>query len=321
MMHAGPEMHQSLREIALFVAAYEERSFTAAAARENATQSGVSQHIKKIEDRFGTSLFSRGTGSIVPTPAAEVYYRYCLDVLRASEAAARALQRHGGGLQGEFVVGLMPTMTRCALVPTLARFTQAHPNVSVRVVEAFSGLLTHQVASCEIAFAVVPAVTGTVGLKSRLLARTPEVLVSGPAAGLTHREPRRLRDLGALKLVVPGAQNARRSALDSYMASNDVRVERTLELDAMMGTLDMVARSDWVAVLPSVMMAAELLDGRGSPFVITPIVDPPLTLDLAIVERARHALPAPAAAFLEMLEADTRALNDQLKAALTAAGA
>ncbi len=314
-------MHQSLREIALFVAAYEERSFTAAAARENATQSGVSQHIKKIEDRFGTSLFSRGTGSIVPTPAADVYYRYCLDVLRASEAAARALQRHGGGLQGEFMVGLMPTMTRCALVPTLARYTQAHPNVSVRVVEAYSASLTQQVATCEIAFAVVPAITGTVGLKSRMLVRTAEVLVSGPASGLTHLEPRRLRDLGAMKLVVPGVRNTRRSGLDTYMASNDVRLERTMELDAMMGTLDMVARSDWVAVLPSIMMAEELLEGHGSRFAITPIVDPPMTLDLAIVERARHALPAPAAAFLEMLETDTRALNDRLRAALRAVGA
>ena len=32
----------SLRDISIFVAAYEERSFTAAAERENATQSGVS---------------------------------------------------------------------------------------------------------------------------------------------------------------------------------------------------------------------------------------------------------------------------------------
>lgn len=314
-------MHQSLREIALFVAAYEERSFTAAAARENATQSGVSQHIKKIEDRFGTSLFSRGTGSIVPTPAADVYYRYCLDVLRTSDAAARALQRHGGGLEGKFTVGLMPTMTRCALVPTLARYSEAHPNVSVRVVEAYSAALIQQVATCEIAFAIVPAITGTVGLKSRHLVRTAEVLVSGRASGLTHREPRRLRDLGTIKLVAPGAQHTRRSAIDTYMASNNVRLERTMELDAMMGTLDMVARSDWVAVLPSIMMAEELLEGDGSRFAITPIVDPPLMLDLAIIERARHALPAPAAALLEMLEADTRALNDRLSLALKAAGA
>lgn len=38
-------MTPSLRGIRLFVAACEELSFTLAAQRENATQSGVSQHI------------------------------------------------------------------------------------------------------------------------------------------------------------------------------------------------------------------------------------------------------------------------------------
>ena len=44
------KMSGSLRDIRLFIAAYEERSFTAAAIRENATQSGVSQHIRKLEE-------------------------------------------------------------------------------------------------------------------------------------------------------------------------------------------------------------------------------------------------------------------------------
>ncbi|MGB3124969.1 MAG: LysR family transcriptional regulator, partial [Pseudomonas sp.] len=37
----------------MFVAVYETRSFTAAAAREFATQSGISQHIKQIEEMLG----------------------------------------------------------------------------------------------------------------------------------------------------------------------------------------------------------------------------------------------------------------------------
>ncbi len=47
--------HGSFRDIRLFVAAFEERSFTAAARREGATQSGVSQHIRKLEEGLGSS--------------------------------------------------------------------------------------------------------------------------------------------------------------------------------------------------------------------------------------------------------------------------
>ncbi|HYI89299.1 MAG TPA: LysR family transcriptional regulator, partial [Beijerinckiaceae bacterium] len=116
-------MSRSVRDIRLFIAAYEERSFTAAAARENATQSGVSQHIRKLEETFGVNLFSREKGRVMPTPAGDSYYRRCLDVLRAHEAADRSVRTYATGLDGDIVIGLMPTMTRCALAPVLARFT------------------------------------------------------------------------------------------------------------------------------------------------------------------------------------------------------
>src|SRR5919206_3524095 len=100
----GGPMSVSLRDIRLFIAAYEERSFTAAAARENATQSGVSQHIRKLEETFQVKLFSREKGRVVPTPAGDSYYRRRLDVLRAHEAADRAGRTYAAGLEGEIVI-------------------------------------------------------------------------------------------------------------------------------------------------------------------------------------------------------------------------
>ena len=70
----------------------------------------------------------------------------------------------------------------------------------------------------------------------------------------------RLADLGPLKLVVPSKANTRRRLIETYLASNGVAVERLLELDAMLGTLDFVSRTDWLAILPGIMMAT-----RGAP--------------------------------------------------------
>ena len=73
----------SLPDISLFVAVYEERSITAAAVREHATQSGVSQHIRKLETTLGVPLFVREAAGMQPTPAGETYYRACVDLLNA----------------------------------------------------------------------------------------------------------------------------------------------------------------------------------------------------------------------------------------------
>jgi LysR family transcriptional regulator, nitrogen assimilation regulatory protein len=292
-------MSESLRDFHLFVAVYEERSFTAAAAREHATQSGVSQHVRKLEDSLGVGLFVRNKGRVVATPAGDSYYRHCIELLNGHAKATAAVRRHGAGLQGDIVIGLMPTMTRCALAPVLARFIDAHPNVVVRVVEGYSASLTEQVLAGQLEFAVVPAFSGVAGLKSRLFLRTLELLVSSRRSPLAHLAPVRLCDLGPLKLVVPSQANTRRRLIETYLASNGVRLERLLELDAMLGTLDFVARTDWVTILPALMMASEM---RARLFTVNPIVSPPFSLDLVLIEPSRRAMSPAAQAILQLLE-------------------
>lgn len=299
-------MPESFRDLSLFVAAYEERSFTAAAARENATQPGVSQHIRKLEDRLGVRLFTRGTGAVVPTPAGDDLYRRAIEILRAREATERAVRAYGSALEGEVTIGLMPTMTRCALAPALDRFTAEQPNVVVRIVEAYSAVLTPQVRAGELDFAVVPAFADTIGLRSRHFLRTPEVLVSAPESGLPHLRAVRLAGLGPLHLVLPGPRNTRRQTLETYFATNHVEIARLTELDAMLGTLSMVGTTRWMTVLPGIMMASET--GRRH-FTVSPLAEPALWLDLVLIEPARRPLSPAAEAFLAVLEAETVRLN------------
>ncbi len=304
MMHDGV-VTESLKDVRLFVAAYEEGSFTAAARREHATQSGVSQHIRKLEDHFRVRLFERVGTRIVATPAAQTYYTRCLEVLRAHQAAQASVSRFVGGLSGEISVGLMPTMTRLALAPALARYSASHPNVTVRVLEAYSGVLTEQVLAGVHDFAVVPAVAGVRGVKMQSLIRTPEVLVSAPGR-FEHMRAVRLADLGPLKVVLPGPSNTRRQTLESYFARVGAAVERMMELDAMMGTLDLVRRTDWVTVLPGLMMSAEV---ERRSVTVNPLAEPTLSLDLALIEPARRVMSEAATAFLEVLGQETHSVN------------
>lgn len=297
---------ESFRDLSLFVAAYEERSFTAAAQRENATQPGVSQHIRKLEDRLGVRLFTRGTGPVIPTPAGDALYSRAVEILRAKEAAERAVRAYGRALEGEVHVGLMPTMTRCALAPALDRFIREQPNVVVRITEAYSAMLTPLTGTGELDFAVVPAFGGTTGLRVRPFLRTAEVLVSAAGSDLPHMGSIRLADRGPFRLALPSPRNTRRQTLETYFASNAVPVERLVELDAMLGTLDLVATGHWMTVLPAIMMANE---AERRHFTVTRLADPPLMLELVLIQPLRRSLSAPAAAFLAVLEEETRRLN------------
>jgi DNA-binding transcriptional LysR family regulator len=282
------------------IAVCEERSFTRAAARENATQSGISQHIAAVERALGVTLFERSTAGVTPTAAGTRYYRRCVDAVGALEAAGEEMRTLAGRVSGPLRVGLMPTFTRAALAPALKDYVRQHPDVTLRIVEGYSGLLTDMVLAEELDFAVVPGFEGRTGLKSRLLARDREMLLSGRARGLKPLKAVRLANFSPLKLVMPGLQNVRRRNLDTYFQTNGITVAELIEMDAMTGTLEFVAASDWVTVLPSLICVNDITAGD---IIVSPI-DPPLHAEFIVIEPARRVLSVQARLFLERLEAE-----------------
>ena len=195
-------------------------------------------------------------------------------------------------------------MTRAALAPTLKQFTPRYPDVRLHIVEGYSGLLTDMVLADDLDFAVVPTFEGRVGLKSRLIVRDREMLVSSPKRGFTPLAPVRLKDCGPLKIIVPGRANVRRRNIEIYLQTHGVEVAEMIEMDAMIGTLEFVARSDWVAILSGLICVNDI--GK-SERVINPIFDPPLFAEFVVISQARRTLSTQARLFLEVLRSRDRA--------------
>jgi len=288
-----------LRQIRAVIAVCEEGSFTRAAERENATQSGISQHVAAAEQALGVKLFERTPAGVTPTPAGLRYYRRCVEAVGALDQAADEARSLGRQVTGDLRIGLMPTFTRAVLAPVLDDFVPRCPEVRLHIVEGYSGLLTEMVLDDELDFAVVPAFEGTIGLKSRLLVRDREMLISGPKRGLAALAPVRLGQLKPLKIVVPGPDNIRRRNLETYFQSHGVEIEAVLEMDAMIATLEFVARSDWVTVLPSVISVNDI--GRGE-MTVNPLVEPELHAEFVVIQPTRRVLSTQARLFLERFE-------------------
>ena len=296
-----------LKQIRAVIAVCEEGSFTRAAERENATQSGISQHVATVERTLGVKLFERSAGVVKPTAAGLRYYKSCVQAVGALENAAEEARSLSGRVVGELRIGLMPTFTRAVLAPVLDDFVPRCPEVRLHIVEGYSNLLTEMVLDEELDFAVVPAFEGTIGLKSRLLVRDREMLISGPRRGFVPLAPLRLSQCKPLKIVVPGPDNIRRRNLETYFQSHGVEVEAMLEMDAMIATLEFVARSDWVTVLPSVISVNDI--GRGE-LIVNPIMQPELHADFVVIQPARRTLTTQARLFLQRFEAEVAHIHE-----------
>ncbi|HXF87767.1 MAG TPA: LysR family transcriptional regulator [Xanthobacteraceae bacterium] len=297
----------ALRQIRAIIAVCEEGSFTRAAMRENATQSGISQHVAAAERRLGVRLFERTAKGVTPTPAGLRYYKRCVEAVGQLESAGEEVRRIAARVTGDLRIGLIPTLTRAALAPTLEAFVPRYPDVRLHIVEGYSNLLTDKVVAGDLDFAVVPTSEGRIGLKSRLIVRDREMLVSGPRRGFTHLDPIRLKDCGPLKLVVPSRANVRRRNIEIYLHTHGVEIAEMLEMDAMFGTLEFVARSDWVAILSGLICVNDI---DRTERIINPIFDPPLFAEFVVISPARRPLPTQAQLFLEAFEAEIARIQD-----------
>jgi len=302
----------ALRQIRAVIAVCEEGSFTRAAARENATQSGVSQHVASVERTLGVKLFERSSTGVTPTPAGLRYYKRCIEAVGLLESAGEEMRALAGFVTGDLRIGLMPTFTRAALAPTLEKFVPRHPDVRLHIVEGYSGMLTEMVLADELDFAVVPTFEGRTGLRSRLIIRDQEMLLSSRTRGLKPLLPVRLQDGAPLKIVVPGPDNVRRRNLEIYLQTHGVEVAQMIEMDAMIGTLEFVARTDWVTVLPGLICVNDINDGD---LTVNPI-DPPLFAEFVAITPARRTLSTQARLFLEQFEAEVAGIEEIWNVAL-----
>lgn len=275
-----------LRQLRFLVAVYEERSFTAAARRAHATQSGLSMQIKDLEERLGVRLFERSSTGVTPTSAGERLYKRATRILREVSAMQNDVESLSGEVSGTVNVGMMPTFARSVLAPVLDRFTQRFPHVEIKVTEAYSAVLSDEVASGHLDMAVVPPGRDIPGIRAEHVDTDVEVFVTSPDTERVHLQPLDLSMCEPLKLALPGPGNARREKIDQYLSTYNVPVEKVLELDTMMATLDLVARSDWATILPGCLCLPDIdLPMRK----LHPIVHPPLTVDYVLIEPMSQA--------------------------------
>jgi LysR family nitrogen assimilation transcriptional regulator len=291
----------NLRQLNSFVGIAEEGSFNRAAQRLNATQSGLSMQIRNLEDDLRVTLFDRTPRGVTLTREGRVFYGRAIAILRQINQAEAELKELSGTVSGPLKVGLMPTFTRGLLAPVLERFIADFPNVELTVVEAYSAVLTQMVQDGLSDFAIVPQAPAAPGLTATYLGTDREILVGRPGGPREHLAPVRLADLQPLRLALPAPGNARRDAIDQFLAESNLRVATIVDMDAMIATLEFVRATDFVTILPATMCTRDI---EGRTICLNPLIGPAMTVSYAIVEPATRALPPAAGLFLERLRAE-----------------
>jgi DNA-binding transcriptional LysR family regulator len=190
----------TIRQLQMFVAASEARSFTRAAEALHVSPAAVSFQIKQIEDMSGFSLFERIGKKVAPTDAGRALLGYAQTVLRALQDADQSLMALRGVVGGRASLGAVSTAKY--LVPhVLARFQRDYPGMTIDLRFGNRRQISEALHRGEVEIAVMGRPVDEADVVAEPFAVHPSVLVAAPGHVLANAPSLRPSDLAGHELI------------------------------------------------------------------------------------------------------------------------
>ena len=115
-----------------FVRIVEANSFTKAAETLNLPRAALTATMQNLEAFLGTRLLQRTTRRLSLTPDGADYFRQCVEILSAVEAAEAGFRGASAGQpRGKLRIDLPGTLGRRMVMPRIAEFCAAYPEVEL----------------------------------------------------------------------------------------------------------------------------------------------------------------------------------------------
>ncbi len=156
----------NLNQLRVFESVYRSKSMTHAAKELHLTQSGVSQHIKALEDVLELKLFDRIKQKLIPTPSAKELYLHTSKSFEEIESILNRLKKTDQELSGIVSIGLPIEFGNNIVLPLLTEFQKKNPKVRFKIRQGFPFELNHLLLTGELDFAFVDAFAHDKGIKT-----------------------------------------------------------------------------------------------------------------------------------------------------------
>lgn len=295
-------MNFKLRQLEGFVRAARHASFSVAARGLAMTQPAFSQLIRELETTLGVKLFERTTRRVEPTDAGRRLLAMVERPLDDLADAYRCAREMAAGTRGRIVFASLPSVAFGFVTRALARFTSRHPAITVRLIEDQNLILLERVRNREVDFGIGTLEGEPRELEARPLLRDELMAVFPRKHEFAHRSRVRWAQLAAHSLVLLPKPTSVRGLADHGFAVSGAALEPAYEVANMVTALSMVRAGLGITIMPRIALAELNMSGLRCSRIGPPI--PARTV--GIITRAGRPLSPPAAAYVELLFAETR---------------
>jgi LysR family nitrogen assimilation transcriptional regulator len=277
-----------LKQLAYFLSVAEAGSFSKAAVVLSVAQPILSRQIKMLETELGAELLYRNGRGIVLSEAGKILEGRARAALESVDHARIEIAALKAAPQGRVVIAMPPSIGWVLTGPLVRRCREAFPNITLHVVEGFSGHVAEWLSNGRIDVGIVYNASRRSSLNTEPLFSDDLVLL-GPAAdpaGLpgTTVPAARLADI---PLILPARPHGLRVLIDQVLGQLDLAPRVEFEVDAMPSTLGLVEEGVGYTVLTETAATQRIGEGRIRAWAI---VDPVMTRQLMLATSTQRPM-------------------------------
>lgn len=250
-----------LRQLRYFIGIVDEGSFTAAAQKLNVAQPALSHNIRNLEAGLGVKLLTRGVHGVKPTAAGTRLYEHAEIILRHVAQATEQVRNCSGTPSGLVTVGFTSSVALVAAVPLVQAVRAELPQVSLRVVESFSGTILEWLNDDRLDFGCIYDVTRSRTLLAESLVREDLYLI-GPPGG--DDSDIAFDELAGRDLILPSRPHNLRDRIERVARETCTIVTVAVEINGLPQIKALVAKGVGYSVLPISAVMEEWRTGQVS---------------------------------------------------------
>lgn len=244
-----------------FVAIAERGSFQQAAAHLNLSQTALSHRMRKLEEDLGVRLLSRTTREVALTPAGLELLPKVKAMIEGLSASLQELRQHGRDRQERLAIGCLPTIASGRLPRALARFREAHPDVTLRVFDNSATEIAEKVDQGVAEFGITLLAAHRWDFETDLLVREPFVLVARDDHPLASQGVASWSDLEGIPLIRISPHTGNRMMIDDALGSRREQLSWRYEVQHVYTAVSLVHAGLGMTVVPK--LALDTMDRGG----------------------------------------------------------
>jgi len=268
-----------LRQLRYFVAIYEQRNLSRAAASSNVAQSALSLHMSNLEADLGTPLFVRLPRGMAPTAAGERLYAHAKSILRALEAAEADLRQASDRIAGDVAVGMAHSGVKAIGVPFMTAVVERYPEVRISISESVSVSVLMHLMRSDLDIALIYNPPADVQLVTEPVLEETMYCVGRPDIVGDTEAPICFEDLLKLPIVLLKQGVSSRALMDDVSLLKRLEAKAKLQMDSVRAIAGALDAGLGCAIGTRLIMREQLLAGTVR---ARPVVEPELLRTLHI---------------------------------------